>query len=48
MAMPLSTAKTLGKSKVKKGKVVSEYAGKASSVSKKARNGASNRRRSKK
>ena len=48
MAMPLSTAKTLGKSKTKKGKVVSEYAGKASPVSKKARSGASNRRRSKK
>ena len=48
MAMPLSTAKTLGKSKIKKGKVISEYAGKATPAAKKARNGATNRRRSKK
>jgi len=48
MAMPLSTAKTLSKSKMKKGKAISEYADKASPVSKKARSGVSNRRRSKK
>jgi len=48
MAMPLSTAKTLSKSKMKKGRAISEYADKASAVNKKARNGATNRRRSKK
>ena len=47
MAMPLSIAKSLSRSKTKKGKVVSEYAGKASPVSKKTRNGATNRRRKK-
>ena len=41
--MSLSTARSIGRSKAKKEKVISEYAGKASPVSKKSRNGASNR-----
>ena len=48
MAMPLSTARSIGKSKVKKGKVVSEYADKASPVSKKPRNSTTDRLRRKK
>ena len=48
MAMPLSLAKSLGKSKVKKNKVISEYSGKASPAKKKPFNGATNRLRSKK
>lgn len=48
MAMPLSIAKSLGKSKARKNKVVSEYAGKASPVKKKPFNGATNRLRRKK
>jgi PAB1-binding protein PBP1 len=47
MAMPLSIAKSLSRPKTKKGKVISEYAGKASPVSKKTRSGATNRRRKK-
>lgn len=41
--MSLSTARQIGKSKSKKGKVISEYAGKASPVSKKTRSGATGR-----
>jgi len=47
MAMPLSIAKSLRKPKGKGGKVISEYAGKASPVSKKTRSGATDRRRKK-
>lgn len=43
MAMSLSIARRIGKSKAKKQKVVSEYAGKASPVNKKTQNGASGR-----
>lgn len=43
MAMSLSIARQLGKSKAKKGKVISEYADKASPVSKKTRSGATGR-----
>lgn len=49
MAMSKLIAKNLGRSKAKgSGKVVSEFGAKASPVSKKPRNGATNRRRSKK
>ena len=48
MAMPLSIAKSLGKSKTKKSKVISEFGGKASPTKKKTSNGTSNRLRSKK
>jgi hypothetical protein len=48
MAMPLSIAKSLGKSKAKKSKVISEYGGKASPIKKKPFNGATNRLRRKK
>ena len=47
MAMPLSTAKNIGKSKTPKGKFSSEYAGKAAPASKKPRKGATNRLRKK-
>jgi hypothetical protein len=46
--MSLSIAKSLGKSKVKKNKVISEYGGKASPSKKKPFNGATNRLRRKK
>ena len=45
MAMPKVLATAVAKPKKNRGKVISEYAGKASSVSKKTRNGASARRR---
>jgi hypothetical protein len=48
MALPLSTARSIGKSRTKKDKVVSEFGGKASPVSKKTRNGATDRLRRKK
>lgn len=43
MALPLSTAKMTGRRKKQGGKVISEYGGKASPVSKKTRNGATGR-----
>lgn len=45
--MSLSIAKSLGKAKVKKNKVISEYSGKASPAKKKPFNGATNRLRRK-
>jgi len=45
MAMSRLLALNLGKSKTPKAKVISEFADKASPVSKKPRNGATNRRR---
>ena len=45
MAMSRLLAKNLGRSKAPKGKVISEYAGKASPVSKETRSGATGRRR---
>jgi len=47
MALPLSTARQLSVGK-RKGKVISEYAGKASPAKKGSFNGATNRRRTKK
>jgi len=45
MAMSRLIAKNLGKSKASESKVVSEYAAKASPISKKTRSGATDRRR---
>lgn len=45
MAMSRLLAKNLGGAKTSKAKVISEYADKASPVSKETRNGASGRRR---
>jgi len=45
MAMSRLIAKNLGKSKMTDAKVISEFADKASPVSKKTRNGATDRRR---
>lgn len=45
MAMSKILAQNLGKAKKQQGQVISEYAGKASPVSKKPRSGATGRRR---